>query len=82
MMEHQVSMSSTIIHSLLFPKSTTVISDICKSIFFIVGSSKSYIRHLKTDARQPIVEKTGVFEVSYDLTLHAVGMKPPPRRDE
>ena len=40
------------------------------------------IRHLKTGARQPMVEKNGVFEVSYDLTPYAVGMKPPPRYDE
>ena len=38
-------------------------------------------RHLKTDARQPIVEKNGLFEVSYDLSPYAVGLKPPPRRD-
>ena len=29
-----------------------------------------------------MVEKNGVFEVSYDLTPYAVGMKPTPRRDE
>ena len=48
----------------------------------VFNSGKSYIRHLKTDARQPIVEKNGVFEVSYDLSPYAVGLKPPPRRDE
>ena len=42
----------------------------------VFSSGKSYIRHLKTDARQPIVEKNGVFEVSYDLSLYAVGLKP------
>ena len=49
---------------------------------FVFSSGMSYIRHLKTDARQPIVEKNGVFEVSYDLSSYAVGLKPPPRRDE
>ena len=39
------------------------------------------IRHLKTDA-QPMVQKNGVFEVSYDLSPYAVGLKPPPHRDE
>ena len=48
----------------------------------VFSSGKSYIRHLKTGARQPVVEKTGVFEVSYDLTPYAVGMEPPPRRVE
>ena len=48
----------------------------------VFSSGKSYIRHLRTGARQPMVEKNGVFEVSYDFTLYAVGMKPPPRRDE
>ena len=43
----------------------------------VFSSGKSYIRHLKTDARQPMVEKNGVFEVPY-----AVFLKPPPRRDE
>ena len=33
-------------------------------------------------ARQPMVEKTGVFEVSYDLSPFAVGLKHPPRRGE
>ena len=46
------------------------------------SSGKSYIRHLKTGARQPMVEKSGVFGVSYDLSPYAVGLKPPPRRDE
>ena len=48
----------------------------------VFSSGKSYIRHLKTDARQPMVEKNAVFEVSYDLSPYAVGLKPPPRRDE
>ena len=48
----------------------------------VFSSGKSYIQHLKTDARQPMVEKNGVFEVSYDLSPYAVGLKPPPRRDE
>ena len=48
----------------------------------IFSSGKSYIRHLKTDARQPMVEKNGVFEVSHDLSPYAEGLKPPPRRDE
>ena len=48
----------------------------------VFSSGKSYIRHLRTGARQPMVEKNGVFEVSYDLTPYAVGMKPPPRRVE
>ena len=48
----------------------------------VFSSGKSYIRHLKTGARQPLVEKNGVFEVSYDLSPSAVGMKPPPCRDE
>ena len=48
----------------------------------VFSSGKSYIRHLKMDARQPMVEKNGVFEVSYDLTPYTVGMKPPPRRVE
>ena len=47
----------------------------------VFSSGKSYIRHLKTGARQPMVEK-GVFEVSYDLSPYAVGLKLPPRRDE
>ena len=34
----------------------------------VFSSGNSYIRHLKTDARQPMVEKNGVFEVSYDLS--------------
>ena len=48
----------------------------------VFSSGKSYIRHMKTDARQPMVEKDGVFEVSCDLSPYAVGLKPPPRRDE
>ena len=48
----------------------------------VFSSGKIYIRHLKTGAQEPIVEKNGVFEVSYDLTPHAVGLKPPPRRVE
>ena len=48
----------------------------------VFSSGTSYIRHLKTDARQPMVEKSGVFEVSYDLSPYAVGMNPPPRRHE
>ena len=48
----------------------------------VISSGKSYIRHLKTDARQPMVEKNRVFEVSYDLSPCAVGLKPPQRRDE
>ena len=48
----------------------------------VSNSGKSYIRHLKTGARQPMVEKNGVFEVSYDLSPDPVGLKPPPRRDE
>ena len=48
----------------------------------VFSSGKSHIRHLQTDARQPIVERNGVFEVSYDLSPYAVGLKPPPRRDE
>ena len=49
----------------------------------VFSSGESYIRHLKTDARQPIVEKkNGVFEVGYDLSPYAVRLKPPPRRDE
>ena len=44
----------------------------------VFSSGKSYIQHLKTDARQPIVEKNGVCEVSYDLSPCAVGLKPPP----
>ena len=48
----------------------------------VFSSGKSYIRHLKTGARQPMVEKNGVFEVSYDLSPYAVGLKPPPRLDE
>ena len=35
----------------------------------VFSSGKSYIRHLTTDARQPMVEKNGVFEVSYDLSV-------------
>ena len=48
----------------------------------VFSSGKSYTRHLKTNARQPMVEKNGVFEVSYDLSPCAVGLKRPPRRDE
>ena len=48
----------------------------------VFSSGKSYIRHLKTGARQPMVEKNGVFEVSYDLSPYAVGLTPPPRHDE
>ena len=48
----------------------------------VFSSGKSYVRHLKTDARQSMVEKNGVFEVSYDLSPYAVWLKPPPRRDE
>ena len=48
----------------------------------VFSSGKSYIRHLKTGARQPMVERNGVFEVSYDLSPYAVGLKLPPRRDE
>ena len=48
----------------------------------VFSSGKSYIRHLKTDARQPMVGKNGVFEVSNDLSPYAVGLKPPPGRDE
>ena len=44
----------------------------------VFSSGKSYIRHLKTDAWQPMVEKNGVFEVNYDLSPYAVGLKPPP----
>ena len=47
----------------------------------VFSSGKSCIPHLKTDARQPM-EKNGVFEVSYDLSPYAVGLKPPPLRDE
>ena len=32
----------------------------------VFSSGKSCIRHLKTDARQSMEEKNGVFEVSYD----------------
>ena len=49
-------------------------------VVFSIG--KSYIRHLKTDARQPMVEKNGVFEVTYDLSPYVVGLKPLSRRDE
>ena len=48
----------------------------------VFSSGKSYTPHLKTDARQPMVEKNGVFEVSYDISLCAVVLKPPTRRDE
>ena len=48
----------------------------------VFSSGKSFIRHLRTGARQPILEKNGVFEVSYDPSPYAVGMKPPPRRDD
>ena len=48
----------------------------------VFSSGKSYIQHLKTDARQPIVEKNGVCEVSYDLSPCAVGLKPPPSVDQ
>ena len=34
----------------------------------VFSSGKSYVRHLKTGAQKPMVEKNGVFEVSYDLT--------------
>ena len=34
------------------------------------------------DARQPMVEKNGIFEVSYDFSPYAVVLKPPSRRDE
>ena len=46
----------------------------------VFSSGKSCIRHLKTDARQPMVEKNWVFEVGCDLSPYAVGKKPPPRR--
>ena len=39
----------------------------------VFSSGKSYIRHLKTGARQPTVETNGVFEVSCDLSPYAVG---------
>ena len=64
-------------------KNLLSVSSLLKSGHEVVFSSgKSYIRHLMTSARQPMVEKNGVFEVSYDLTPYAVGMKPPPRRVE
>ena len=43
----------------------------------VFGRSKSYIRHLKTDARQPIVEKNVVSEVSYDLNSVRCGVEAP-----
>ena len=48
----------------------------------VFSSGKSYIRHLRTGARQPMVEKNRVFEVSCDLSPSAVGMKTPARRVE
>ena len=48
----------------------------------VFSSDKSHIRHLKTGARQPMVEKNGFFERSYDLSPNAVGLKRPPRRHE
>ena len=48
----------------------------------VLSSDKSYTLHLKTDARQPMMEKNGVFEVGYDLSPCAVGLKQSPRRDE
>ena len=45
-------------------KNLLSVSSLLKTGHEIVFSSgKSYIRHLKTDARQPIVEKNGVFEL-------------------
>ena len=38
--------------------------------------------HLKTGARQPMVEKNFIFEARYDLIPLVVGMKHPPRRVE
>ena len=43
----------------------------------VFSRGKSYIRHMKTDARQPIVEKDGVFEVSFDLSPYVVGVEAP-----
>ena len=48
----------------------------------VFSSGKRYNRHTKMDARQPIVEKNRVCEVSYDLSPYTVGLKPQPRRDE
>ena len=64
-------------------KNLLSVSSLLKTRHEVVFSSgKSYIRHLKMDARQPVVEKNGVFEVSYDLSPCAVELKLPPRRDE
>ena len=66
-----------------FSKNLLSVSPLLKTGHEVVFTSgKSYIWHLKTGARQPMVEKSGVFEVSYDLSPYAVGMKPSPRRDE
>ena len=64
-------------------KNLLSVSSLLKTWHEVVSSSgKSYIRHLKSNARQPMVEKNGVFKVSNDLSPYAVGLKPPPRRDE
>ena len=64
-------------------KNLLSVSSLLKTAHEVVFSGgKSHIRHLKTAARQPMVEKNGVFEVSYDLSPYAVGLKSPPRRDE
>ena len=39
----------------------------------VFSSGNSYIRNLETGARQLMVEKNGVFEMSYDLSPYAVG---------
>ena len=64
-------------------KNLLLVSSLLKTGHEIVFSSgKSCVRHLKTDAWQPMVEKNGVSDVSYDLSPYAVGLTPPPRHEE